>query len=121
MYVYFIQQGHGAIKIGMSDEPESRLAELQTGAPRKLRILLKIPFSSRREAFEFERTMHELFSEFRLSGEWFDRRLLRHAKYKGKRIFGGSYNNPIIPDQLKRWQKFNPMRAVTLTPNPFQS
>ena len=56
------------IKIGFTDRADisERLAELQTGNPRKL-ICRKLVPGTREE----ERLLHELFAEDRLCGEWF--------------------------------------------------
>jgi hypothetical protein len=65
--IYFIQGVDGGpIKIGRSDEPETRLAMLQTGNPVALRITRVITGYSRDEVL-----LHELFGDFRLQGEWF--------------------------------------------------
>jgi len=65
--IYFIQQGNdGAIKIGISNNFEKRLAQLQTGSPYRLKVLLTINGNER-----LEKQLHNKFAEFRLSGEWF--------------------------------------------------
>jgi predicted GIY-YIG superfamily endonuclease len=97
-YVYFIQQGYGAIKIGVSDDPDQRLLKLQTGTSRALRVIAKFPFSTRAAAFDMERDLHLKFCHLRLSGEWFKRRLLKELKIQGKRVIGGTSKNPIPPD-----------------------
>jgi len=66
-YIYFIQGlCGGAIKIGYSKNPQSRLAELQTGYPDTLTILLMIPGTE-----ATERTLHRQFEASRLKGGWF--------------------------------------------------
>lgn len=66
-HVYFIQMGEdGPIKIGRADRPSSRLRELQTGNPHKLRLIGK--FKAPRDA---EPLLHSLFPHHRLEGEWF--------------------------------------------------
>lgn len=66
-YIYFIQGlCGGAIKIGYSKNPESRLKELQTGYPDTLSILLIIPGT-----VSTERAIHDMFDASRLKGEWF--------------------------------------------------
>jgi hypothetical protein len=64
--VYFIQAGGGDIKIGFSDNPAKRLAQLQTGQPQRLRLLATIPGDARRE-----REIHARFARHRRQGEWF--------------------------------------------------
>lgn len=75
-YVYFIQQagkGDRPVKIGYSKDPELRLLELQTANPYKLKICVKLPFSTKKQAITAERTMHNLAEKKHQSllGEWF--------------------------------------------------
>ena len=68
-YVYVIQSGSdGAIKIGISKNPEQRLSQLQTSNPKELRILYAWQVE---DATMLERHLHFVFAEYRLSGEWF--------------------------------------------------
>ena len=65
MYVYIIQSGKtkkSPVKIGMSDDPEKRIKQLQTGNPQVLRIIISIKCNSRKRAFELERTLHRMLS-----------------------------------------------------------
>lgn len=69
--VYFISDmsDDGPIKVGMTKgNPFARMAELQTGNPRRLRIL-----GVMRGDADLERLFHRLFARGRLSGEWFGR------------------------------------------------
>ena len=93
-YVYFIQQGRGSVKIGVSDDPEKRLRTMQTGNQKPLRLLGSVPFQSRSDAFEVEKYLHEKYSHYRSKGEWFRRAVLKEIKIKGKRLIGGSGNRP---------------------------
>lgn len=66
-YVYFVQgMSGGAIKIGYSTDPESRLRALQTSYPDTLKILCLIPGNERKE-----KSYHDRFYKYRLNGEWF--------------------------------------------------
>ncbi len=66
-YVYFVQgMSGGAIKIGYSLDPESRLKTLQTSYPDTLKILCLIPGDEKRE-----KSFHDRFYKHRLNGEWF--------------------------------------------------
>lgn len=66
-YVYFIQGlSGGAIKIGFSNDPQSRLKTLQTGYPDILRVLCLVPGNEKTEIF-----YHKKFELYKLSGEWF--------------------------------------------------
>lgn len=79
-YVYFIQKGYGSVKIGVADDPERRLRELQTGNHGALHLIAKLPCPSRAAAFAMERELHERFQSDRLNGEWFHKRILRKFK-----------------------------------------
>lgn len=60
------------VKVGMATNPHSRLAQLQTGSPRRLMVLHWFPCPHKDIAREVERTFHELHADVRLEGEWFD-------------------------------------------------
>lgn len=57
----------GVVKIGRTNNPQYRLAELQTSNPRRLRLLLVVPGGS-----QVERALHAHFASKRVRGEWFD-------------------------------------------------
>jgi len=64
-YTYFIQEGEeGAIKIGTANNPDARLAQLQTSSSKSLNLLLATTLVTERE-------MHAEFSKLRIRGEWF--------------------------------------------------
>lgn len=65
-FVYFIQAGKGAVKIGVAADPFKRLAELQTGNHEPLRIVATLEGD-----VEHESSFHARFSRHRLRGEWF--------------------------------------------------
>ena len=67
MYLYFIKCETGPIKIGKSKAPKKRLAALQHANPFKLELLLKI----RETAVLNEESLHRIFSNQRIRGEWF--------------------------------------------------
>jgi len=74
MYVYIIQSGtkmKSPIKIGMSDDPEKRIKQLQTGNPQVLRIIISIKCNSREHAFELEKTLHRMLERNNILNEWF--------------------------------------------------
>lgn len=74
MFVYFIRSGNGKsapIKIGIAQNPEKRITELQTGNPNPLLLLCKAPVNSRKQAEFLERELHNYFSYCRMEGEWF--------------------------------------------------
>ena len=66
MNTYVIgQMGTRMVKIGKTVNVPSRLRELQTGNPNRLRVMRVIPF-------DCERRMHMRFAHLRRSGEWFE-------------------------------------------------
>ncbi|MCA9932967.1 MAG: GIY-YIG nuclease family protein [Anaerolineales bacterium] len=68
-YVYIIQMGRKNIfKIGKSNDPNSRLASLQTANPYKLKFL---NIFSADNASAAEETLHTALYENKLEGEWF--------------------------------------------------
>jgi hypothetical protein len=67
--IYFIRQAEtNYIKIGYTGgDVYKRLATLQTGSPHKLKIMFVINGDRNRE-----KKLHSLFSDYFISGEWFD-------------------------------------------------
>lgn len=63
--VYFIECD-GLVKIGVSDDPYTRLKELSTGSSSPLRLLGCIP-----GGFKREKELHRKFANQRATGEWF--------------------------------------------------
>ena len=71
-YVYLIAESeNGPTKIGVAGNVKSRLSDLQVGSYQKLKCYGARPFITSKEAFKFEKTLHKLFSEFKIRGEWF--------------------------------------------------
>jgi hypothetical protein len=84
--VYFIAAARSAIKIGISNSPETRLTELQTAHYEKLVLLGTMPGHLKTEWY-----LHHHFAEERLQREWFrpssrllsfvkDNRIQRHIR-----------------------------------------
>jgi len=68
--IYFIQSPHDKrIKIGMSENPNLRIRDLQTGSSSKESHvpLLVLPGGRKRES-----ELHSVFKKFRSHGEWFN-------------------------------------------------
>lgn len=70
-FVYFVGDGT-AVKIGVAADPQKRLCGLQTGNPRKCRIMYLIPCKSQDAAYMVEKKLHYYFQDYGLAGEWFD-------------------------------------------------
>lgn len=68
-WVYVAGKGSdGAVKIGYSARPFSRIADLQVAQDEKLRLLAKAP-----GGFGLEHLLHEVFAPDWIRGEWFRR------------------------------------------------
>lgn len=66
-YVYCIgEKGTKKVKVGYSTKPEARIAELQTGNPRVLRLIGKV-----RGTEADERNLHRKYSDLNILQEWF--------------------------------------------------
>jgi len=84
-YLYIIRSGlsnSDPIKIGIADNVENRLSGMQTGNPRELVVLYKIPMNSRNHAFMVENRLHRKLSKFNIRGEWFVGRALNKIHIK---------------------------------------
>ena len=69
IYVVCENQESGPTKIGLSNSPSKRMPTLQTGNPRKLKMVAKFKCEN---MTSFERLMHRHFADRHLNGEWFD-------------------------------------------------
>lgn len=71
--VYFIQQQGGGmhLKIGCSDNVDSRMKKLQTGSPYPLKCLAKVYAVDKYHALVMEKSFHDRLRPYKLSGEWF--------------------------------------------------
>lgn len=70
MPVYFITDDE-KVKIGYSEDPSKRLSSLQTGHPRRLKIILQITTGDYEEDRRLEKYYHNKFDEYRDDREWF--------------------------------------------------
>ena len=71
-FVYLVQLGDESIyKIGVSQNPQKRLAGLQTSSPLPLRFVATVDAQNQRMASKVERRLHGLFDSKRTQGEWF--------------------------------------------------
>lgn len=67
-YIYIISDGN-LRKIGVSDDPESRIEQLQTANGKKLVLE---HFEEKNEAFKVEKYAHRHLNAKKSMGEWFD-------------------------------------------------
>lgn len=87
--VYVIQaEGTDLFKIGRSGNVTARKGQLQTGCPHNLDVVGTLEG----DAIRIEHDLHEMFAEYRTTGEWFEipnhweiRRLFRSDKEKDER------------------------------------
>lgn len=67
--VYIIQHELGLYKIGIAENPEKRVRQLQVGSPFELKLRqTENPTNARR----VEQHLHEKLRKFHFRGEWFD-------------------------------------------------
>lgn len=72
-YIYIVTPNGDEFpcKVGISENPDSRLAQLQCGSPNKLAVRETFWFETRAEALAMERLFHDSYVEWRMNGEWF--------------------------------------------------
>jgi hypothetical protein len=69
-YVYLMENGSGAVKIGHSKDPIKRIVTIRSGSSTRVE-LVKTWEMTRGAALNVEEEAHRLLSYARLSGEWF--------------------------------------------------
>jgi len=70
--IYFIQQNvtqDGPIKIGVSENPDTRISQFQTATPE--RLTLRFQFLTAND-YKVESILHNAWSHFNVRGEWYD-------------------------------------------------
>lgn len=72
-YIYVIHMSCpiGFVKIGISDNPEKRLASMQTANPYQLRLVRRFGPFDRERAIQLEGYLHRIFERDCARGEWF--------------------------------------------------
>ena len=69
-FVYVIENmDNGAIKVGVAQDPEKRLAQLQTGNVSELCLVYQSYVCS--NAFNIESLVHQHFEDKHIRGEWY--------------------------------------------------
>ena len=72
-YVYLVRCSDTSFyKIGVADNPTSRLKELQIGNPYPLSLVVTCGFPSSRVAKRAESDAHKQMEKYNIHGEWFD-------------------------------------------------
>jgi T5orf172 domain len=69
-FVYVIENSHGDVKVGISADPNGRMANLQTGNPFPLRLAYVAAVKSDR-GDAIETAVHGTLDRHRKAGEWF--------------------------------------------------
>lgn len=90
-FLYIIEgKDSRKIKIGISKNIDSRLANLQTSNPEELEVINQMEFDYRSEAVNAEAMLHEYLKDFRImpkgkSTEWFRPEIRKYVNGLGKR------------------------------------
>ncbi len=72
-FVYLIQCGDlPYYKVGISESPHERLANLQEANPQTLSLLLTCGFPGKIEAYNAEQAVHRELWDCNIHGEWFE-------------------------------------------------
>lgn len=69
-YVYLIKSDN-AVKIGVSNNPQSRLITLQTSHHQKLELIYQLQCADQTSAYNVESLLHKRYKSYNVSGEWF--------------------------------------------------
>ena len=97
IYTVYLIRAEDYVKIGYARDPDKRLAELQTGNPKRLKMMFRIPATSKRHAADLESMLHEACAEHRRQGEWFwVKGVKRVMKKSGFKISNSSGWNDIL-------------------------
>lgn len=131
-FVYVLRaEADRPVKIGTTYDVPARLRVLQTGNPRRLRLVRIIPAGQ-----PFEALLHRYMAGTRLIGEWFDGarvgELLEHLAAMGTAMIAAHDGNPVPPDyqeftdwiplRLRRpqteWERSSPVTVRHVEPEP---
>ena len=111
--LYAIQAGEdGPIKVGIAANAASRVRDLQTGNPYKLR-LLGYSVVRKEWAIQWEKKVHERLKANRMEGEWF--RVAPHVKRVVAAIISGEIQQAVNIKEPAEMAKHNmcvPVRAT---------
>lgn len=125
MYVYFIQAGeNGPVKIGVANNVNGRLDQLQTGNHLKLTILKKIKYLSKSNSYHIEGQLHHKFRKYRIRGEWFKPIILNgefeskeHKEIKKTAVIA-TKNQNIMDGCDRKWEKAKKQRKESASRCP---
>ena len=72
-YIYFLDDHNGHIKIGITDNIERRMKQLQTGNALELSLVHYIRVNSMHDAFELEALLHHALNNYKVKNEWYEK------------------------------------------------
>lgn len=84
--VYFVKNNQGALKIGVTNDIEKRMRAFRTANCIEPELIHKIDCNSRLEAYQTEKSLHNTFAEYRISGEWFDEKAITNYLKREKAV-----------------------------------
>lgn len=107
-YVYIVDYGldnecRPIVKIGLTQNPKSRLAQLNTSSPRRLEYFSVYQVA---DMAAVEREMHRMFADRRMNGEWFHL-TPREADYQLKQ-----FEYVPRPEPIEEVLQHNPLELV---------
>jgi hypothetical protein len=70
--IYMIRASNGFVKIGMTSNIEERLSRLKVFSPLELKVIFSSSFAKKAMVGIMEAEIHRLYSDRRMTGEWFD-------------------------------------------------
>lgn len=70
-FVYVISGEHGAVKVGIANDVESRLRHLQIACPVELSVRYVGAVGERTAAYKVETRAHHILGSYHSHGEWF--------------------------------------------------
>ena len=111
-YTYFMKaSGFNYIKIGASKNPDNRKLQLEKEYPFKLNIIKRIKSSNN---FGLENKFHDIYSEERMNGEWFnltDKQILEIINFTKESIVDLLYQRH-LKDNVPRKTKYKKLENI---------
>lgn len=83
-YVYFIED-EDHIKIGRSYDPRKRLFQIRLEKTKDIKIVKTIETNSIEDSIRIEKYFHEVFDEYRVQGEWFEKNIALTKFLRGEK------------------------------------
>lgn len=73
-YIYFLDDHNGHVKIGLTDNMERRMKQLQTGNAMELTLIHSIKVDSMQDAFQLESILHHALNNHKVMNEWYEKK-----------------------------------------------